>query len=103
MISLDLGCGQFKREGYLGIDKRTKNPLNNKPTKADLIWDLDDGIPFKDNVVDEIYTSHFLEHITDIDLMLYEMWRVCRAGSFIEIIVPVEEVLSGDHNHKFCY
>lgn len=55
-LRLDLGCGQNPKEGHEGVDL-----YGDKAThKVDLFkfpW------PFKDNSVDEINSSHFLEHI----------------------------------------
>jgi hypothetical protein len=55
-LKLDLGCGLNPREGFEGVDL-----YGDKAThKVDLFkfpW------PFKSDSVDEISTSHFLEHV----------------------------------------
>jgi len=56
LLNLDLGCGQNPREGFEGVDLYGDKAKH----KVDLFkfpW------PFADNSVDEINSSHFLEHI----------------------------------------
>jgi len=59
-IKLDLGCGLNKKEGFIGVDYSSKvNP--------DIVMNLL-KFPWKeweDSSVDEIHTSHFIEHIPD--------------------------------------
>lgn len=56
-LKLDLGCGDNKREGFFGIDiAKTKS--------TDMVADLFKfPWPFKDNSVDEVFASHFFEHV----------------------------------------
>jgi len=74
-IMLNLGCGGQKLDGYIGIDKRDVG--------QDMIWDITDGLPFPDNSVDEVYSCHFVEHLTDeqsIELF-FEIYRVLKVGA----------------------
>jgi len=80
-IKLDLGCGLNKKEGYIGVDAMPYPGV-------EYICDVDKGIPFKDNSVDEIYTSHFLEHVKDFQFVMEEIWRVMKPNGVVEIIVP---------------
>lgn len=55
-VLLDVACGQRKQPGYIGVD------ISGEP---DILHNLFE-FPYsfaEDNSVDEIYTSHFLEHI----------------------------------------
>ena len=55
-IKLDLGCGQNPKDGFEGVDLYGDKAKH----KVDLFkfpW------PFADNSVDEIFTSHLLEHV----------------------------------------
>ena len=56
VLKLDLGCGQNPKEGHEGVDLYGDKAVH----KVDLFkfpW------PFKDDSVDEIHSSHFLEHV----------------------------------------
>lgn len=50
--------------------------------------DLDVGLPFKDNSVDDVYAYHVLEHAQDLVATMEEIWRVCKEGSLVFIRVP---------------
>jgi hypothetical protein len=55
-LKLDLGCGQNPKEGFEGVDIRGGKAVH----VCDLFkfpW------PFADSSVEEIHTSHFLEHV----------------------------------------
>ena len=78
---LDIGCGTNKKQGYIGID-RVKLP------GVDVVCDIEEGLPFKDNTVDGIRVIQVLEHVRDLIFVLEEFWRVCKEGAEIEILVP---------------
>jgi len=80
-IILDLGCGRKKYDKAIGLDKA-------KLPEVDVICDLNKGIPFKDDSVDQIYTYHFLEHCDDLVFLMEEIWRVSKPNAKITIIVP---------------
>ena len=89
MVKIDLGCGEWKRREFIGIDNSTKNLVNGHTYKPDVLHDLNKGIPFKDNEIEGVYCSHFLEHAKNPYFILDEIHRVCRKGSIAEIIVPL--------------
>ncbi len=94
-IRLDLGCGAFKRAGYIGIDNyQSAYQWKNYEEKIDINWDLSLGIPFKDSSVTAIYAGHFLEHV-NLDFMLGEMHRVAQPGAEIHIVVPYANSAEG--------
>ena len=81
-IRLDIGAGKMRRQdGWLILDN---NGL------CDLWWDLTEGIPFPDDSVDEIYSSHVFEHIPPDSLvvLLRECLRVLTPGGSISVCVP---------------
>jgi len=71
-IKLDLGCGHQQFDGFIGID------INDNGQQ--MIWDIRKGIPFPDNSVDEIFSSHFVEHLTDEESieLFREIYRVLK-------------------------
>jgi hypothetical protein len=112
-LKLDLGCGQNPKEGFEGVDIRGG--------KAKHVEDLFMfPWPFEDASIDEIYSSHFLEHIPareieprDLRLrigpiderfvgqdMLFafmdECWRILKPDAWMTAIVP-----SGRSNRAF--
>jgi predicted SAM-dependent methyltransferase len=93
-LKLDLGCGKFIKPGFLGFDI-------SKECNADVIQDLNLGIPCRDNEVIEIHSSHFLEHAADEHFILREIHRVCKPNATVTITVPLFEILSPDHKTYF--
>ena len=80
-IRLDLGCGKKKRAGYVGIDSAATS-------HADLLADIERGIPLRADSCEAILCDNLLEHMRDLIPVMNEIWRVARHGAAIEIIVP---------------
>ena len=57
---------------------------------SDLCWDLRNPLPFPNNSVAIIYSSHVLEHLHYRELMglLAESWRVLKPGGLFSCCVP---------------
>ena len=118
-LRLDLGCGQNVKEGYEGVDVQGGHCKHT----VDLFrfpW------PFADESVDEIHSSHFLEHIParevevrDLDLtgqnagrhdaimsefvgkdmffaFMDECYRIMKPDAWMHVVVP-----SGRSNRAF--
>ncbi len=81
-LKIDIGCKTSKKKGFQGIDILDFG--------QEIVWDVTTGLPLPDNTVQEIYCSHFLEHlkVEQIQDFFLEMHRVCKEGSLIEIKVP---------------
>ena len=81
-IKIDLGCGRYKREGFIGVDKFSiVNP--------DIVCDVEnEQLPFEDSSVSEIYSSHVFEHIVDIQTVMNECYRVLAPTGTLTIRVP---------------
>lgn len=92
---IDLGGGEFPKPGFLNLDIGTLNPINNHCYVPDIQCDLNKGIPFPDNFIDEVVTSHFIEHVKDPVFLMNEIWRVCKNGSKVQIICPVHDMVPG--------
>lgn len=81
-IKIELGSAQKRMEGWLTMDL---------DPNSDLCMDLSKPLPFPDNCVEEIYSSHLLEHFSFPDPMLNllsECYRVLKPGGVFKIAVP---------------
>jgi SAM-dependent methyltransferase len=79
---LDVGCGQQKFPGSIGIDM-------NPDTAADVLCHLDRGsLPFRDSAFDEVHATHLIEHVDNVIRTMEEFHRVTRPGGVIFIITP---------------
>lgn len=82
-FKLDIGCANCKEPGgFTGID--------NVDYGQEVLWDVRDGIPFPDNSACEIYTSHFLEHLTNKESIAFfkEVWRVLKPDGIFRSRLP---------------
>ena len=79
---VDIGCGESKLEGALGIDLRV----------ADSVDLVADGLnlPFRDGAVDHVFSSYLIEHYGHrvVEHVLIEWVRVLKRGGFLEIRAP---------------
>ena len=108
---LHIGCGLNTPKGWINMDGSfnallAKYPLVKKilakigvvseakikvPWSKDiLVHDIRKRLPFEDNSMDEIYSSHVLEHIygDESEDLLKECFRVLSPGGVIRIMVP---------------
>jgi len=81
---LNVGCGGTRMPGYVGIDFR-KTKATDHVTSAD-------RLPYNAQEVDEIFSSHLLEHIEDINSTFSEWYRVLKPNGKLVIRVPDFEV-----------
>jgi SAM-dependent methyltransferase len=101
LVSLDLGCGRHKRDGYIGVDIA---PLPG----VDVVCDLrKTPWPWEDDSVDHIYTHHTLEHFYPVDFVkvMNECYRILKPGAEMEIIVPLypSDSAMADFDHKMYF
>jgi predicted SAM-dependent methyltransferase len=80
LVCLDIGCGANPIAGYTGVDLYVKADIQAP------MWQL----PFGDNSVDKIYSSHALEHVTKAAVVptLKEWYRVLKVGGTLMLGVP---------------
>lgn len=95
-IRLDLGCGYYKKPGFIGLDNFFGAESQVKTDRGpDILIDLtSQPIPFPDSSVTEIFTSHFLEHVP-IDILLKEIHRVLKPRGACQIILPYANSAQG--------
>lgn len=79
---VDLGCGKNKKTGYIGVDKFSIPGV-------DYVVDFKkDKLPFKDDSVESVFSSHCLEHLSDPHNLLSELIRVCTNNASFELWLP---------------
>lgn len=81
-LRLNVGCGNFKKKGFINIDK-------SDLVKPDILCDVFD-MPFDPGTVDEIYAGHIYEHFDYIDgIKALHYWHsLLKPGGIISISVP---------------
>ncbi len=85
-LFVELGSGDKKGQGgWITIDM-TKN--------CDIFWDLRKGLPFPDESLQGIYSSHFFEHLTykETQQFLVECKRALAPGGEFSICVPNAQI-----------
>lgn len=81
-IFVELGAGDKKGEGgWVTIDLSKK---------CDIFWDLRKGLPFPNESITKIYSSHLFEHLSfkECQIFLDECRRVLIPGGTFSICVP---------------
>ena len=87
-IKLDIGCGGNKKAGFVGVDQYAMPGVDHVFRIGGEKW------PFEDNSVDEAHSSHFLEHLTNLNgkfervKFFNELHRVMIAGAKCTLIFP---------------
>lgn len=101
LLNLDLGSGPNKKEGFIGVDKY-------KMKGVDVVCDLGkEKWPWKDNSVDEVNCTHFIEHLTNFNgkwertHFFNELHRVMKKGAKASLVFPhwASERYYGDPTH----
>jgi len=96
-VCIDIGCGKVPREGFIGIDSIDFGQKH--------VLDVRKGLPFKPNSVDEVYSSHFVEHLTGAERIKFfnELYRVMKVGAVATIITPnwSHACAYGDPTHQW--
>ena len=106
-ITLELGCGKNKKlQSAIGIDAIDYDSV-------DIVGDIFEVMKaFPDTSVNSINSSHFFEHIDNIEGLLDEAARVLKSNGMLEVIVPhfSNPYFYSDPTHRtsfglytFCY
>ncbi|MBW8034345.1 MAG: class I SAM-dependent methyltransferase [Planctomycetes bacterium] len=81
-VIVELGCGQKKKAGRIGIDQVDLPGV-------DILADLEDGLSFlPDSSVDEIHCRSVLEHVKNFEKVMKEIVRVLKNDGRAHIFVP---------------
>lgn len=82
MKKLNLGSGEFKKDGYINVDWQD---LTNPDIKHNLnIYPY----PFEDSTFDLVEASHILEHLDKPFEMMKELHRILKPGGVLIVKVP---------------
>jgi len=82
MLGLDIGCGERKKDNFIGLDIR-------KLPQVDIVADAR-KLPFRNEAFDYVYSSHLIEHFShrEVGRILAEWVRVLKKGGILEILCP---------------
>ena len=82
-LKVNVGCGNAPFPGWINLDL-------DPGTKADILWDVTDGLPFPDDSCAFLYSEHFLEHIPVREgvRFLSECRRSLQPGGVVRIGMP---------------
>lgn len=80
-IKLNIGAGRTKKDGYISIDAFNSN--------ADILAPAN-NTGFKENSVDEIFSSHMIEHIdrAELDDVITHWYKILKKGGLVHVLVP---------------
>jgi SAM-dependent methyltransferase len=81
---LNVGCGEFRLEGFVNIDVH-----RDAGRRPDILAD-GRALPFRDGSVREIYAGHLVEHLDpeDVPVFLAEARRVLAPGGTFWLVIP---------------
>lgn len=104
---LDLGAGT-KRSSYLNFLKVGKEVAIasidiSQERKPDIVGNLEEALPVKDNEFDNILCFNLLEHIFNYQNLINESFRVLKRGGQIIGYVPFLVKFHPDPNDYFRY
>jgi SAM-dependent methyltransferase len=110
VLRLNIGCGTTAPDGWYNIDNSPTIWLSRIPVASRLLgttaWprsvhrhDVLKGLPFADNSVDFIYSSHTFEHFTYSQSLALtkECLRVLKPEGILRLVVPDLEQIARDY------
>ena len=98
LIKLDIGCGCFKKQGFIGLDRRFD-------TDADIFGSAL-ALPIRSGSVSEVSGSNLIEHFygRDAQVVFNEVYRVLEPGGVARFKVGYDfskaRLLRADSEHK---
>lgn len=79
---LDLGCGDRKEPGFLGVDHVALPGVDLVVNLENYPWDIESDSVF------ELRASHYVEHVKDLKSFMEECYRILVHGGLFTIICP---------------
>lgn len=96
-IRIDIGCGPNCPQGWIGIDVIDFGQKH--------VLDVRNGLPFKAASVDEVRSSHFVEHLTGIERVAFfnDLYRILKPKATAQIVTPnwSHACAYGDPTHQW--
>jgi len=97
MRVLDVGCGNNKTHGAIGIDISCNS-------QCDAICDLNNSLyPFKDSVFDAVICKQVIEHLPDSSAFLKELYRLVKSGGRVIIQTPHFSCYLAHADYQHCH
>ncbi|MGE5364375.1 MAG: class I SAM-dependent methyltransferase [Bacteroidota bacterium] len=97
-MKLNLGCGRDIKEGYINLDIVDYG--------GNMVCDITKfPYPFDDNVFDEVYASHVLEHLDNFHKTISELYRILKPGGILVVYAPffLNTKYFGEPDHKIPF
>lgn len=95
----ELGVGGKKTvEDSIGVDRVEKGkviPWVGEVSQADVVADVTETLPFKDEEFDTVIARHILEHCENVIKTLKEWKRIIKPGGRLIVAVPDERISDG--------
>ena len=82
MRKLNLGCGEFKKSGYVNVDYYSVSDPDVRHNLENIPY------PFHENEFDVIEMDHVLEHLNNPFGVIKELHRISKRGGTVLIRVP---------------
>jgi SAM-dependent methyltransferase len=97
-----LNIGSFTtmfHHGWRNVDRIPLGPWAAQHGYSFTHWDILNGIPYDENIVDLIFTSHMFEHLSYEEgaRFLAECHRVMKPGGVLRVLVPDAGVILAKH------
>lgn len=80
-VVIDVGCGDNKISGAVGLDKRNCKGV-------DVICDFESALPLKDNSVEVVHLRHAIEHIRNLIGFMEDLYRICKTNATVNVEAP---------------
>lgn len=78
-MELDIGCGENKKPGFLGVDI-------NPGEQVDFVMDVT-KLEFEDNSIDEVFSRRCIQHVEDDRKAFREIFRVLKPNGIFTLQV----------------
>lgn len=92
---VNVGCGEAKMLGYVNVDIRPD------ATGAERIFDATKPWPFAPNSVEDVFSSHALEHMENYRGFFRHLWEAMEDGGHAMLVMPygAHETALADPQH----